>query len=281
MDEKRKKKFHLHLISDATGETVITVARGSVVQFSEVEAVEHLWSLVRSKGQLRRVIYNISDNPGIVLFTLVDKELRVLLETECAKLGVPCVSLLDPVIATLSGYLGIESRNLPGRQHVMDAQYIHRIEAINYAALHDDGQATKSLYEADIVLVGVSRSSKTPTCFYLANRGYKTANVPLVMGCPIPKDVEKLTDRLVVGLTCSTHQLIDIRRNRLLMIGEEVETDYVDPDAVMEEVKYARKIFAKMNWPVIDVTRKSIEETAASILQLHTEHEARKSKHLS
>lgn len=273
--EKYKSSFHLHLISDATGETVITVARGSVVQFSDVEAIEHLWPLVRSKGQLRRVLSSINENPGVVLFTLVDKELRNLLETECSRLGVPCVSLLDPVIATLSSYLGIESRNLPGRQHIMDAQYVDRIEAINYAAIHDDGQATKSLDEADIILVGVSRSSKTPTCFYLANRGYKTANVPLIMGCPIPEGIESLGDPLVVGLTCSADQLIDIRRNRLLMIGEEVVTDYIDPEVVREEVKYARKMFTKMEWPVIDVTRKSIEETAAAVLQLLSEREAK------
>ncbi len=279
MSDQEKKNFHLHLVSDATGETVITVARGSVVQFNNVKAVEHLWSLVRSEGQLRRVLSSIAENPGVVLFTLVDKELRSLLETQCVKLNVPCVPLLDPVIATLSSYLGVKSRNLPGRQHVMDAQYIGRIEAINYAAMHDDGQATKSLDEADIVLVGVSRSSKTPTCFYLANRGYKTANVPLVMGCPVPHEIENLKDSLVVGLTCSTHQLIDIRRNRLLMIGEDVETDYVDPDVVMEEVKYARKMFTKMKWPVIDVTRKSIEETAAAVLQLHAEHEIKIKEH--
>ena len=266
------ESFHLHLVSDATGETAIIVARGAVAQFSDVEAIEHLWSLVRSKDQLNRVLANVAANPGVVMFTLVDQELRQALQKACRELDVPCIPLLDTVIAMLSHYLGVESRNLPGSQHVMDAHYLDRIDAVNFTVMHDDGQATGSLEEADIVLVGVSRSSKTPTCFYLANRGFKTANVPVVPGCPLPPELDNLKRPLVVGLTCGADQLVDIRRNRLRMIGQDEETKYVDPAAVHEEVKHARRVFSKTGWPVIDVTRRSIEETAAAVLQLHDKH---------
>lgn len=266
----QKRSFHFHLVSDATGETVITVARAASVQFEGVEAVEHLWSLVRTENQLKRVLANVEANPGIVMFTLVDDDLRSLLQEGCRTLDVPCIPLLDLVIATLSGFLGVESRNLPGGQHVMDAQYFDRIEAMNFALTHDDGQSAVTLNDADIVLVGVSRTSKTPTCFYLANRGLKTANVPLVPGCPLPAELETLAKPLVVGLTRGADQLVAIRRNRLRMIGQGEETEYIDPTVVGEEVKDARRLFAKAEWPVIDVTRRSIEETAAAILQLYT-----------
>ena len=266
------KSFHLHLVSDATGETVITVARGAVAQFSDVEAIEHLWSLVRSKDQLKRVLSSVAANPGVVMFTLVDQELRQALQEGCRELDIPCIPLLDMVIASLSQYLGVESRNLPGGQHVMDAHYLGRIDAMNFTLQHDDGQATGSLEGADIVLVGVSRSSKTPTCFYLANRGFKTANVPVVPGCPLPPELEFLKRPLVVGLTCGVNQLVDIRRSRLRMIGQDETTEYVDPVAVREEVQHARRMFSRTGWPVIDVTHRSIEETAAAVLQLHAKH---------
>ena len=266
------KSFHLHLVSDATGETVITVARGAVAQFNDVEAIEHLWSLVRSKDQLKRVLASVVANPGVVMFTLVDQELRQALQGGCRELDIPCIPLLDMVIATLSQYLGVKSQNLPGSQHVMDEHYLGRIDAMNFTVLHDDGQASASLADADIVLVGVSRSSKTPTCFYLANRGFKTANVPVVPGCPLPPELEDLKCPLIVGLTCGANQLVDIRRSRLRMIGQDEETEYVDPAAVSEEVKHARRIFSKTGWPVIDVTNRSIEETAAAVLQLHAKH---------
>ena len=266
------KSFHLHLVSDATGETVITVARGAVAQFNDVEAIEHLWSLVRSKDQLKRVLASVAANPGVVMFTLVDQELRQALQEGCRELDIPCIPLLDMVIATLSQYLGVESQNLPGSQHVMDEHYLGRIDAMNFTVLHDDGQASGSLADADIVLVGVSRPSKTPTCFYLANRGFKTANVPVVPGCPLPPELEDLKRPLIVGLTCGANQLVDIRRSRLRMIGQDEETEYVDPAAVSEEVKHARRIFSKTGWPVIDVTNRSIEETAAAVLQLHAKH---------
>ena len=264
-----KRSFHLHLVSDATGETCITIARAAAAQFQGVDAVEHLWSLVRTESQLRRVLAHVKAEPGVVMYTLVDPAIRSLLHEECRRVDVPCIPLLDTAISALSGFLGIESRNQPGRQHVMDAAYLKRIEAMNYALGHDDGRSPTSLREADIVLVGVSRTSKTPTCFYLANRGLKAANVPVVPGCPLPTELLGLSNALVVGLTCHPDLLIDVRRSRMRMIGEIGETGYVDPTQVADEVRQARRLFAEAAWPVIDVSHRSIEETAAAILQLH------------
>ena len=263
------QSFHLHLVSDATGETCITIARAAAAQFQGVESVEHLWSLVRTESQLRRVLAHVEAEPGVVMFTLVDPVLRELLLEECRRIDVPCIPLLDTAISALSGFLGVKSRNQPGRQHVMDAAYLKRIDAMNYALGHDDGRSSTTLRDADIVLVGVSRTSKTPTCFYLANRGLKAANVPVVPGCPLPPELMTLTDALVVGLTCHPDQLLDVRRNRMRMIGAVGETGYVDPAQVEEEVRQARRLFAEADWPVIDVSHRSIEETAAAILQLH------------
>ena len=263
------RRFHLHLVSDATGETCITIARAAAAQFQGVEAVEHLWSLVRTESQLRHVLDRVEAEPGVVMFTLVDPQLQALLHEGCRRIEVPCIPLLDTAIAALSGFLDAESRNQPGRQHVMDEAYLKRIEAMNYALAHDDGRAQGTLRDADIVLVGVSRTSKTPTCFYLANRGLKAANVPMVPGCSMPPELMALKDALVVGLTCHPQQLIDVRRSRMRMIGEIGETAYVDPLQVEEEVRQARRLFAEAAWPVIDVSQRSIEETAAAILQLH------------
>jgi regulator of PEP synthase PpsR (kinase-PPPase family) len=265
-----QRTFHLHLVSDATGESVMTLARAALAQFEEVTPIEHLWPLVRSSTQLRRVIAGIEANPGVVFYTLVESELRRELEAGCRALGTRYLALLDPAVETLRNYLGLESSNLPGRQHVMDAQYFERIEAMNFTLAHDDGQAMATLNEADIVLVGVSRTSKTPTCFYLANRGLKAANVPIVPDCPLPEALLQLSRPLVVGLTRSAEQLVDIRRSRLRALGRGEETDYVDPDAVGNEVKEARRLFTRAGWPVIDVSRRSIEETAAAVLQLHS-----------
>ena len=268
MNESRRS-FHLHLVSDATGETALMLARAALAQFEGVTVTEHQWPLVRTVAQVRRVVADIEAHPGVVFYTLVEPDVRRELETACRLVGAPCLSLLDPVIETLQGFLGLESRNLPGRQHVMDAQYFQRIEAMNFALTHDDGQAMGTLNEADIVLVGVSRTSKTPTCFYLANRGLKAANVPIVPDCPPPDALLQLSNPLVVGLTRGADQLVEIRRSRLRSLGRGEDTDYVDPDAVTSEVKEARRLFSRAGWPVIDVSRRSIEETAAAILQLH------------
>ena len=265
----KKKSFHVHLVSDATGETLNSIANAALVQFEGATADVHMWALVRSKGQIERILQAIKANPGIVLFTLVDRELRDVLQEGCRRLQIPCVAVLDPVFAALAAYLGAESRGLPGRQHTMDAHYFERIEAMHFTMAHDDGQSTGDLNQADVVLVGVSRTSKTPTCIYLANRGIKAANVPMVPDVPLPAELNSLTHPLVVGLTTSADRLVQVRRNRLLSLNQHSDTDYVDIEAVKSEVAAARRLFAKHGWPVIDVSRRSIEETAAAILNLH------------
>lgn len=268
-DRTAVKHLQLHLVSDATGDTVRSVARACLVQFEGVAATEHFWVLVRSPAQMERVIDSIAANPGLVLCTVVDETLRRTLETACRQINVPFVSLLDPVMNAIGEFVGIRSQGLPGRQHELDAAYFGRIEAMHFTMAHDDGQSTESLNDADVVLVGVSRTSKTPTCIYLANRGLKAANIPFVPDIPLPKALSTTTKPLVVGLTVNPNRLIQIRRNRLLMLREETETPYVDSERVEREVREARRLFLSKNWPVIDVTRRSIEETAAAIIQLH------------
>ena len=264
---------HMHLVSDATGETVNSVARACLVQFAGVEPIEHVWTLIRTKGQMTKVLAGVEANPGAVLFTIVNAELRTVLIEGCRQLGVPCVPVLEPVIHTLAAYFQVEIRGRPGLQHALDAEYYHRIDAMNYVLTHDDGQCGAELNQADVVLVGVSRTSKTPTCIYLANRGIKAANVPIVPGCPLPDELLDLTRPLVVGLTKEPARLVQLRRNRLRMISQGgEETDYTDLESVREEVAMARRLCGKYGWPVIDVTRRSIEETAATILNYYTRH---------
>jgi len=263
------KHFHLHLVSDATGETVDLVARAALVQFKNIDQTEHVWNMVRSESQIREIIDGVRKNPGFVLCTLVDNDMRTLLENSCRELKVPCIPILDPVVNALGSYLKTEVQAAPGRQHVMDAEYFSKIEAMHFVLDHDDGQSTRTLNTADVIIVGVSRTSKTPTCIYLANRGLKAANVPIVPGCPLPIELMEADKPLVVGLTNDPRQLIQIRRNRLKSLGQDEATDYIDLETVTAEVKEARRLYAKQNWPTIDVTRKSIEEVAANILQLY------------
>ena len=270
-------RIHLHLVSDSTGDTVHSVARACLVQFEEVEAVEHIWSMVRTGTQMERVIAGVRANPGIVLFTLVDEELRGVLQEGCRPLQVPVIPVLDPVIGVLAGHLGRKSRGLPGQQHLLDSEYFHRIDAMTFALAHDDGQSAWGLDDADVVLVGVSRTSKTPTCLYLANRGVKAANVPLVPGVAPPPELLSAERPLVIGLTNDPERLIQLRRNRLSMLNQQPDhgTDYTDGEAVRAEVQSARRLFSERRWPVIDVTRRSIEETAAAILKLMAQRQGR------
>lgn len=261
------KEFHLHLVSDSTGETVSSVSRAALAQFDDVQPHEHVWSLVRTRGQLDKVLAALDEHPGVVMFTLVNRELRDLLRNECQKRQLPCIPVLGPIIRELSHYLDEEARNRPGMQHELSSDYFERVEAINFAMAHDDGQAHWELNEADIVLVGVSRTSKSPTCIYLANRGLRAANVPFVSECPLPENLLTLTMPLVVGLTISLDRLLQIRRTRLKSLNQEEETNYIDSEEVQKEIETSRKLYREQGWPVIDVTRRSVEETAALIIQ--------------
>ncbi len=266
--------FHLHLVSDSTGETLITVGRAVAAQYANVTPVEHVYPLVRSQKQLDRVLDEIEEAPGIVLFTLLEKDLVGRLEAKCQQINIPSLSIIGPVMQLFQAYLGAPTTGRVGAQHTLNAEYFKRIDALNYTMMHDDGQHVEGLEEADVVLVGVSRTSKTPTSIYLANRGIRTANVPLVPGIAIPHQLAALTKPLVVSLHATPERLIQVRQNRLLSIGAgSGNDDYIDRQAVTDEVAFARRLSAKFNWAQLDVTRRSIEETAAAILKLFADRQ--------
>jgi [pyruvate, water dikinase]-phosphate phosphotransferase / [pyruvate, water dikinase] kinase len=277
-------RLNLHLVSDATGETLNAIARATTVQFEHVHIVYHRWSLIRTRFQLHRVLEGIEAEPGPVLSTLVERGLRTELEAACQRMRVPVVNVLDPVISMLQDALGEQAAARPGRQYVLDADYFRRIDAMHFVLAHDDGQQQASIAEAEVVLVGVSRSSKTPTCFYLANRGIKAANVPLVPGLPEPPGLDD-PPCPVIGLTLEPQSLIEIRRHRLKLIAQggiqslrHDTAEYVDHESVKAELLWARRMCVRRGWPVIDVTRRSIEETAATVLQLMEAWHTRRAK---
>lgn len=263
--------FHLHLVSDATGETLNTVAKAVTVQYANFRAIEHVHSLVRTSKQMDRVLNDIEKNPGVVLFTMINNDLKQELEARCRELSVPSVSVLDPIVNTLANYLNAKSTAHVGGQHVLDAKYFARIEALNYTMMHDDGQLTDELENAEIVLIGISRTSKTPTSIYLANRGIRTANIPIVVDVPMPKVLFSLEKPLIVGLIATPERIMQIRRNRLLSLNQHDETNYVDKRSIARELTVAKSLCAQNDWPIIDVTRRSIEETAAAVLGLLSE----------
>ncbi|TVQ29823.1 MAG: kinase/pyrophosphorylase [Geminicoccaceae bacterium] len=272
-------RLHLHLISDSTGDTVTSVTRAAVSQFDGVTPVEHVWFFIRTEAQLERVFNFVDALPGIVVFTLVEPHLRDRLVLHCGQRGVPCVPVLDGLIDTVSHVVGATARQQAGRKHVLDEGYFSRIEAMNFVMRHDDGQQPDKIYEADVIVLGVSRTSKTPTCMYLANRGIKAANIPLVPERPPLVDFSKLKANLVVGLSIQADQLVQIRLNRQRMLGMDrlgggvnrFGGDYAELDRVREELRFARRLYSEHGWPVIDVTRRSVEETAAAIYQLYQE----------
>jgi len=260
--------FHIHLVSDSTGETLNAMARAVCARFTDILPIEHIYALVRSPRQLERALEEIAGAPGVVMHTIVDGALRAALEEGCRRLEIPCIAALDPVVAAMSRYLGAPISSRVGAQHALDTDYFNRMEALSYAIGHDDGQLGQDLSQADVVLIGVSRTSKTPTSIYLAHRGVRAANIPLVPGVSLPREVFELKKTLVVGLIASPDRLIQIRRNRLLSLNENRESTYIDQEAVREEIIAARRLFERQGWPVIDVTRRSVEETAAAIINL-------------
>ena len=260
--------FHVHLVSDSTGETLNAMARAVCARFENVLPIEHIYALVRSQRQLDRALADIAQAPGVVIHTIVDDTLRSALEEGCRNLDMTCIAALDPLISAMSRYLGASISSRVGAHLRLDNDYFNRMDALNYAIGHDDGQGGQDLDQADVVLVGVSRTSKTPTCIYLAHRGVRAANVPLVPTRPLPEKLFQLKNTLVVGLTVSPDRLIQIRRNRLLSLKETRESAYIDSEAVRDEIIAGRRLFEREGWPTIDVTRRSVEETAAAVLNL-------------
>ncbi|EGF92012.1 hypothetical protein ABI_04440 [Asticcacaulis biprosthecium C19] len=263
--------FHVHLISDSTGETLNALAKAAAARFEGILPIEHLYVLIRSEKQMARSLTEIESSPGIVLHTIIDPELRNMLEMRCRELDIPSIGVLDPLVVAFSRHLGAAVSKRVGAQHNLDNEYFERIEALNYAIAHDDGAMADKLRQADVVLVGVSRTSKTPTCIYLAHRGIKAANIPLVPGRDPPNELDELDIPLIVGLIASPERLVSIRKNRLLTLNDDRPSTYTDTDAVREEIIRARRLFERKGWPVIDVTRRSIEETSATIISLLNE----------
>lgn len=263
-----EKTINLHLISDSTGETLSSVSRAVLSQFEDVESNDYYWPLIRNEAQLEKVLDSITNNPGIVLYTILQDDLTEALKNHCYKLQLPCIPVLSRIITEFSNYLGMNMNHAIGRQHILDEEYFSKVEAINYTLTHDDGQSSWDLYDADIVIIGVSRTSKSPTSVYLSCRGYKTANVPFVTIDTIPDTVYSLKKPLIVGLTINPEKLVQIRQSRLASIGQDNKTDYIDMDSVKNEIAESRKLFAKLNCVTIDVTKRSVEETAARIIQL-------------
>lgn len=260
--------FHVHLVSDSTGDTLNAVSKAVCARFADLLPLEHAYPLVRSARQLDRVLKEVEEAPGMVVHTIVDRELRTQLEAGCRELEAPCVAALDPLTAAMGRYLGAQLTDRVGGQHALDNDYFERIEALDYAIAHDDGHGHKDLEQADVVLIGVSRTSKTPTCIYLAHRGVRAANVPLVPGAEIPAKVLAVKKPLVVGLIVSPDRLVSVRKNRLLSLNERRDSAYVDIDAVRQETIRARRLFERQGWPVIDVSRRSVEETAAAVIAM-------------
>lgn len=265
--------FHLHLISDATGETLTTIAKAAAVQYSLVRPIEHVHPLVRSRRQLDRVLQEVASTPGIVLYTVVNPELTTELERRCRELKVPCLHVLQPIMQVFEAYLGAPQTPIVAGQHVLDADYFRRIDALNFAMAHDDGQLPQNIDEAEIVILGVSRTSKTPTSVYLAQRGYKVTNYPLVPGVDPPDVLMQPHKAFVVGLVASPDRIAEIRRNRVHVLADRNLDEYVDRVQIANEIAASRRLFARQGWPVIDVTRRSVEETAATIIQLLNERD--------
>jgi regulator of PEP synthase PpsR (kinase-PPPase family) len=260
--------FHLHLISDATGETLTTMAKAAAVQYAQVRPIEHVHPLVRTQKQLERVLKAVEQAPGIVLYTVVKKELIEEIERRCRELKVPSLHVLQPIMRIFESYLGAPQTPVVAGQHLVDADYFRRIDALNFAMHHDDGQLPQDLNAADIIILGISRTSKTPTSVYLAQRGYKTANLPLVPGIDLPEALIQPHTAFVVGLVAAPERIAEIRRNRVQLLADRNLDEYVDRTQIANEIAYSRRLCARHGWPVIDVTRRSIEETAATIIRL-------------
>ena len=265
--------FHIHLVSDSTGETLVAIMKASAAQFRNATALEHLHTLVRSEENLKSTLDEIKNKPGVVLYTVMNSDRRKTLESFCSKNKIPAISVLDQSLSMLGRYLGSRMISEVAAQRNLDAEYYNRIEALDFAMAHDDGQNVTGLNSADILLLGISRTSKTPTCIYLANRGYLAGNIPLVPGSPLPKILDEITNPFVVGLIASPDRIVQIREQRLVGLNEHDQTDYIDVDRVRDEMRQAKRMFTKKGYKVIDVTRKSIEETSAQIIKAYNSYQ--------
>ncbi|MEQ9115247.1 MAG: pyruvate, water dikinase regulatory protein [Rickettsiales bacterium] len=270
------KTINIHLISDSTGETLLLMSKALLSQFDGLQVKEYTWSMTRSEAQLDRVIESVKQKNGVVLYTLAEEGLKTRLMQFCKENKIFCVEALEHLTKTFSEYLGKKPNPAIGKQHAIDQSYFQRIEAMNFTISHDDGQISEQIENAEIVLLGPSRTSKSPTSMYLAFRGFKTANIPIIKEVGIDESFLKNKEIFFIGLTISPKRLVEIRKNRLLSLNEKRETQYTDLDSVKEEVVFAKKICLKHNISLIDVTRRSVEETSAQIIQMYYERKKKK-----
>jgi regulator of PEP synthase PpsR (kinase-PPPase family) len=263
--------YDIYLISDSTGETLERIFLAIKAQFKNFKYKTHFYSFTRTENQISKILEaSKKNNNVIVLYTIVDNKLARHLSNECSLKNIPCFGILGDLIISFSKLLDQKALNVPSRQHIMDDEYYKKIEAIQFTMNHDDGNSVDDIEKSDIILLGVSRTSKTPTSIYLANKGMKISNIPLVNENSVPDILKKNPQKkCVVGLTAEPDRLVDLRKNRMQSIKDNESTEYTSLDTVQKEMEDARKLFQKYKWPSIDVTRKSVEETAASVLKIH------------
>ena len=265
-----KNTHQVYLISDSTGETLDRIFMALKAQFSNFNYELNQFSFTRTENQILTILKDAkSQESPIILYTVVNSKLAKFLSDEANKKKIPCFGVLGDLILNFSKILNQKATHEPSAQHVLDEDYYKRIEAIQFTMNHDDGNNTANILDSDIILIGVSRTSKTPTSIYLANKGLKTSNIPLVNEMIIPQDVMKSDSLCVVGLVTEAERLFDIRRNRLNSLKENEASDYTNLEKIRAEVDRSKKIFKKNKWPIIDVTRKSVEETAASVIKIY------------
>ena len=266
---KQKKEINIHLVSDSTGETIENTVSATISQFPDVSRKEFFWPMTRTEDQIKDITENLKKNPGLVVFSIVDDNNRALLEDSCKKMNIPYVSPLDSLLNILKKILALSETKITGVQHKLDENYFRRVDAFEFAMQHDDGQRISSMSDADIILVGVSRTSKTPTSIYLANKGFKVANIPLVANTQLPQELFEFKKPIIIGLIKDPRSLMQVRQTRLKMMGENNQTSYDDINHIKFEISQARLIFTKYAWPSIDVSRRSVEETSASVIKIY------------
>ena len=266
---KQRKEINIHLVSDSTGETIENTVSATISQFPDVIRKEFFWPMTRTEDQIKDITENLKKNPGLVVFSIVDDNNRALLENNCKKMNIPYISPLDGLFSTFKKILALSETKITGVQHKLDENYFKRVDAFEFAMQHDDGQRVSSMSEADIILVGVSRTSKTPTSIYLANKGLKVANIPLVANTRLPEELFGFKKPIIIGLIKDPRSLMQVRQTRLKMMGESKQTSYDDINHIKFEISQARLIFTKYAWPSIDVSRRSVEETSASVIKIY------------
>ena len=264
------KTYQIYQVSDSTGETLDRIFLAIKAQFSNFECKTIHYSFTRTENQIDKIIFKcLTEKNVIILYTIVDNSLGKYLSSKCKDNKIPCFEVLGNLISDFSKLLKQQASHKPSGQHVLDEEYYKRIEAVQFTMSHDDGKIISDLEKSDIVLVGVSRTSKTPTSIYLANRGYKTSNVPVIPNKILPEQIIKNSKNIcTIGLVCDPLRLADVRRNRVQSMREDRPGGYTDEKKIISELEYSKKLFKKYNWPIIDVTRKSVEETAASIIKI-------------